>query len=214
MRTAFLVLVLANIAFFAYRYYVAHYAAPDTDPVAHQLQPERVRIVPREELARLAASRRGGPCLELGPVAAGDAARVEEAAAGLAGGLKIQRRVDDPGRWWVYIPPLPTRQAAVQRVAELKRQGIEDSALVNDEPSWRNAISLGVFRSEDAANARAETLRKRGIRGVQVAARGSAGARVYIQLWDAPGAVRLRFVDLKDGLPGSDVRECQSQSGG
>jgi hypothetical protein len=30
-----------------------------------------------------------------------------------------------------------------------------------------------------------------------------------VQLWDAPGAVRLRFADLKDGFPGSDVRECQ-----
>jgi hypothetical protein len=109
----------------------------------------------------------------------------------------------------VHIAPLATRQAAVQRIAELKRQGIEDSSLVNDDPSWRNAISLGVFRSAEAANNRAEDLRKRGVSGVQVAPREGAGGRVYVQLWDAPGAVRLRFADLKDGFPGSDVRECQ-----
>jgi hypothetical protein len=210
MRVLLLVLVFANVAFFAYRYYVTHYAVPATDPVAHQLQPDRIRIIPPEELARLAASRRGGPCLELGPIAPGDAARAEEAVAGLAGGLKIRRRVEEPVRWWVYIPPLATRQAAVQRVAELKKQGVEDSSLVNDEPSFRNAISLGVFRSEEAANSRAENLRKRGVGGVQVAPREGSGGRVYVQLWDAPGAVRLRFADLKDGFPGSDVRECQS----
>jgi hypothetical protein len=209
MRALLLLLVFANVAFFAYRYYVAHYAVPATDPIAHQLQPDRIRIIPPEELARLAASRRGGPCLELGPIAPGDAARAEEAVAGLAGGLKVRRR-DEPARWWVYIPPLATRQAAVQRVAELKKQGIEDSSLVNDEPLWRNAISLGVFRSEEAAASRAENLRKRGVGGVQVAPREGAGGRVYVQLWDAPGAVRLRFVDLKDGFPGSDVRECQN----
>jgi hypothetical protein len=209
MRIAFLLLVFANVAFFGYRYYVTHYVSPGADPVAHQLQPERIRIIPPEDLARLAASRRGGPCLELGPIAAADAPRVEGAVAGLGAGLKIQRRVDEAARWWVYIPPLATRQSASQRIAELRKQGIEDSSLVSDEPSWRNAISLGVFRSEEAANNRAETLRKRGVGGVQVAPREGASGRVYVQLWDAPGAVRLRFVDLKDGFPGSDVRECQ-----
>jgi hypothetical protein len=211
MRTLFLALVFANVAFLAYRYYVTHYASPGTDPVAHQLRPDRIRILSPGEVARLAASRRGVPCIELGPIAAGDAARAEEAAAGLGAGLKVsQRRADEPTRWWVYIPPLASRQAAAQRVAELKKQGIEDSSLVSDEPSWRNAISLGVFRSEDAANNRAENLRKRGVRGVQVAPREGAGGRVYVQLREAPEAIRLRFVDLKDDFPGSDVRECQS----
>jgi hypothetical protein len=209
MRIAFLLLVFVNVAFLAYRYYVTHYVGPGADPAANQLQPERIRIVPPEELARLAASRRSGPCIELGPIATGEASRAEEAAAGLASGLKVQKRIDDPARWWVYIPPLATRRAAVQRVEELRKQGIGDSSLVNDEPAWRNAISLGVFRSEEAANNHAESLRKRGVNGAQVAPREGGSGRVYVQLWDAPGAVRLRFVDLKDAFPGSDVRECQ-----
>jgi hypothetical protein len=209
MRIAFLLLVFANVAFFAYRNYVLPNVGPGADPTANQLQPDRIRIVPPEELARVAASRRGGPCLELGPVAAADAPRAEAAVAGLGAGLKVQRRIDDPARWWVYIPPLTTRRAATQRVEELRKEGIADSSVVNDEPSWRNAISLGIFRSEDAANSHAESLRKRGVAGVQVAPREGAGGRVFVQLWDAPGAVRMRFADLKDGFPGSDVRECQ-----
>ena len=129
MRIAFLLLVFANVAFFAYRYYVSHYVSPGADPAAHQLQPERIRIIPPEELARLAASRRGGPCIELGPIAASDAPRAEEAAAGLSSGLKIQRRVDDPARWWVYIPPLATRQgrdAAHRGAAEAGHRGFLD----------------------------------------------------------------------------------------
>ena len=201
MRTAFFVLLFANAAFFAYRFYVTHYANPATDPMAQQIQPDRIRIVQPEELARLAASRRGVACIELGPVAAAEAARAEEAAGALAGGLKIsQRRVDEATRWWVYIPPLATRAAANQRVAELRKQGVDDSSLINDDPVWRNAISLGVFSSEDAANRRIDELRRRGVRG----------ARVYVQLRDAPEPVRLRFVDLKDGFPGADVRECPS----
>jgi hypothetical protein len=209
MRTAFFVLLFANVAFFAYRFYVTHYANPATDPIAQQIQPERIRIVQPEELARLAASRRGVACIELGPVAAADATRAEEAAGALAGGLKVsQRRVDEAARWWVYIPPLPTRAAANQRVAELKKQGVDDSSLINDDPVWRNAISLGVFSSEDAASRRVDELKRRGVRGAQAAPREGRGTRVYVQLRDAPEPVRLRFVELKDGFPGADVREC------
>jgi hypothetical protein len=209
MRTAFFVLLFANAAFFAYRFYVTQYAKPATDPMAQQIQPDRIRIVQPEELARLAASRRGVACIELGPIAAAEAARAEEVVGALAGGLKIsQRRVDDATRWWVYIPPLPTRAAANQRVAELKKQGVGDSSLISDDAVWRNAISLGVFSSEDAASRRLEELTRRGVRGAQVAPREGRGARVYVQLRDAPEPVRLRFVDLKDGFPGADVREC------
>ncbi len=208
MRTLFLALLFANVAFFAYRFYVTQYATGKGDPIAQQIQPERVRIIPPAELARLAASRRGVACIELGPVAAAEAARAEEAVGGLADGLKIsQRRVDEAGRWWVYLPPLPTRAAANQRIAELKSQGV-DSSLINDDPVWRNAISLGVLGSEDAASRHIEDLKRRGVRGAQAAPREGRGARVYVQLRDAPEPVRLRFVDLKQGFPGSDVREC------
>lgn len=211
MRTFFFLLVFANAAFLAYRFYVTQYATRDSDPIGQQIEPERVRIVAPESLARLAASRRGVACIELGPVAATEAARAEEAVGGLAGGLKVaQRRVDETARWWVYIPPLPSRTAANQRVAELKKQGVDDSSLISDDAVWRNAISLGVFSSEDAAGRRVEDLKRRGVRGAQLAPREGRGSRVYVQLRDAPEPVRLRFVELKDGFPGSDVRECPS----
>ena len=150
-------------------------------------------------------------CVELGPVAPADAARAEEAAGGLAAGLKVsQRRVDDASRWWVYIPPLPTRAAANQRVAELKKQGVDDYEFISDDSTWRNAISLGVYGSEEAANRRIDELKRRGVRGMQAAPRDGRGARVYVQLRDAPERVRQQFVDLKDGFPGADVRECPS----
>ena len=210
MRIAFFVLLFANAAFFAYRFYVTQYATPTGDPLGQQIQPERIRIVPPEELAKL-ASRRSVACVELGPVAAADAARAEEAAGGLAAGLKIsQRRVDDASRWWVYIPPLPTRAAANQRIAELKKQGVDDYEFISDDSAWRNAISLGVYSSEEAANRRVDELKRRGVRGMQAAPREGRGTRVYVQLRDAPEPVRLRFVDLKDGFPGTDVRECPS----
>ena len=126
MRTAFLVLLFANVMYFAYRYYVTQYRGAGDRP-GQQIQPERIRLVPPGELARLAASRRGMACIELGPMAAAEAARAEEAVAALAGGLKVsQRRSDDAARWWVYIRRC-RRGRGGQRVAELKKQGVDDS---------------------------------------------------------------------------------------
>jgi cell division septation protein DedD len=209
VRTLFLILVFANVAFFAWRYYDEHFPSRGVDPFAQQLHPERVKLVAPEELARLTGARRQASCVELGPIAAGDAARAEEAVTGIAAGLKVaQRRVDEPGRWWVYLPPLATRQAAAQRTAELRKQGMEDSSVINDDTPWRNAISLGVFRSEDAANKRAEELRKRGIRGIEVGPREGGATRVYVQLRDAPEPVRSKLGELKDGFSGAEIREC------
>ncbi len=208
MRTLFFIVAFANVAFLAWRYYDEYFPLRGADPFAQQLHPERVKLVTPEELARMTGARRQGSCVELGPIAAGDAARAEEAVSGIAAGLKVaQRRVDELGRWWVYLPPLATRQAAAQRAAELKKQGIEDSSVI-DDPQWRNAISLGVFRSEDAASKRAEELRKRGVRGFEVAPREGAATRVYVQLRDAPEPVRSKLGDLKDGFPGAEIREC------
>jgi hypothetical protein len=98
---------------------------------------------------------------------------------------------------------------AVQRVADLKRQGVEDSSLVTEDQAWRNAVSLGVFRSEDAANRRLEDLRRRGVRGAEIGVRDAPGVRVYLQVRDAPEPVRARLGELREGFPGADIRECR-----
>jgi hypothetical protein len=209
VRALFLILALANVAFFAWRYYEAYLPSRAADPFAQQLNAERVKLLTPEELARVAGTRRQSACVELGPLAAGDVARAEEAVSAIAAGLKIAlRRSDEPTRWWVHVPPLPTRAAATQLAAELRKQGIEDSSLINDDPQWRNAISLGVFRSEEAANKRADDLRRRGVRGIDVAPREGAGTRVYVQLRDAPEPVRGKLAELKDSFPAAEVREC------
>lgn len=209
MRALFLLLVFANAVFFAWRYFLEHRTTRADDPVAQQIAPERVKLVAPEDLARIASSRKQGVCVELGPLAPGDAGRAEEAVNALAAGLKVARRkVDEPVRWWVYVPPLATRAAAVQRVAELKSQGVEDSSLVTDDSAWRNAVSLGIFRSEEAATRRLDEVRKRGVRGAEVGAREGAATRVYVQLRDGPEPVRARLREVREGFPGAEIREC------
>jgi len=207
MRTVFLLLLFVNAAFLGWTYYARSIGSQGERMLAQQLEPEKVRLVSRDEAARLAQSRLPS-CAEWGPIAPADVARAEEALNGILPGMKIEQvsRSESSG-WWVYIPPLASRQAANQRVAELRRAGIADLFVVPDDAKLRNAISLGVFRSEDAAKSHFEAVRKRGVRDVEMVER-ERNARVYLQVQSVPPPLRKRMVELKTAFLGSEVQDC------
>lgn len=178
--------------------------------IAQQLEPEKIRLVSRDEAAKLARERLPA-CAEWGPIAPGDVDRAQEALNGVLPGLKAEQvsRTESSG-WWVYVPPLPTRQAANQRVAELRRAGVTDLFIIPDDVKLRNAISLGVFRSEDAANGYLDTLRKRGVNDAVMTER-ERNARIYLQVQNVPPPLRQRIVDLKTAFLGSDVQDCPAE---
>lgn len=208
MRILFLVLVFANVAFFAWTYYDRTAGSQGERIVAQQLDPGRIRLISREEAARLAKLRRPA-CVEWGPLGPNDVSRAEDAITGMRAGLKIDgRRAEESAGWWVYIPPLASRQAANQRVAELRRLGIEDYFIIPDDAKFRNAVSLGVFRSEDAAKSRFETLQKRGVRDAVLAERDSSARRVYLQMQGVTEPLRERIGELRTAFPGTDLRDC------
>jgi hypothetical protein len=213
MRVVFLLLLFANVAFFAWAYYDRTVGSQGERIVAQQLDPGRIRLVTREEAARLARVRRPA-CVEWGPISPNDVARAEDAIAALQAGLKVEsRRPEESAGWWVYIPPLPSRPAANQRVADLRRLGIEDYFIIPDDPKFRNAVSLGVFRSEEAAKTRFETLQKRGVRDTVLAERDNSARRVFLRIQMVTEPLRARIGELQGAFPGSEVRDCPVTDG-
>ncbi len=207
MRTVFLLLLFLNAAFFAWSYYARSIGAQGERMIAQQLEPEKIKLVTRDEAAKLARERLPG-CLEWGPLAPADVARGEEALLGVMPGAKVEQvtRSESSG-WWVYVPPLATRQAANQLVAELRRAGVTDLFVIPEDVKLRNAISLGVFRSEEAANAHLEALRKRGVRDAVLTER-ERNPRVYLQVKSVPPSLRTRGAELKTAFLGSEVQDC------
>jgi len=213
MRIVFLLLVFANAAFFAWAYYDRTVGSQGERIVSQQLDPGKIRLVSRDEAARLTRLRRPA-CVEWGPIAPADVARAEDAIAALRAGLKVEsRRPEESAGWWVYIPPFASRQAANQRVADLRRLGIEDYFIIPDDPKFRNAVSLGVFRSEDAAKTRFETLQKRGIRDVVLAERDTSARRVFLRMQMVTEPQRARIGELRTAFPGSEVLDCPAADG-
>ena len=214
MRTVFFILVLANVAFFAFaRSESGAEANGDAQIIGQQLNPEKIRLLMPEQVSAL--TRKPEPpkvatvCLEWGAFVGGDAARAGQALEPLGLGAKLtQRRQEDVAGFWVYIPPLASRQVATQKAGELKRLGVDEYFVVPDDPKWRNAISLGVFKTEEAAKARRDALRAKGVKSATIGAREMQLSKTYFQVREANSTLAAKLNELKQGFAGTEVREC------
>lgn len=240
MRALFLILLLANVVFFAWTRLIAGGGSgADPAPLARQIEPEKLRIVSPEELARLstpkpaavaAAPAPAAPippaapaaptpapaplkCLEWGSFAAADAARAQEALEPLALGERVtQRKANETTSWWVFIPaqtraPNP-RQAALRKAGELKSLGVNDYFVVQEDGPNRWAVSLGVFRSEEAAQARLTSLHAQGVRSARIAPRESRMPKVWLEVKGVDPALEGRLQEIARQIDGSELREC------
>jgi len=69
-------------------------------------------------------------------------------------------------------------------------------------------VSLGVFRSAEAAQARLAALRGQGVRSAQAGPRETVVARVWYQVTSVDAALQARLNDLARQLEGSELKEC------
>jgi sporulation related protein len=215
MRALFLVLILANLAFFAWARYASQpEATVETSPPGRQIDPEKLKIVTPAELAALAVAPKPAPaaalkCFEWGSFTVADAARAEKALEPLTLGPRLgQRRTDELAAWWVFLPPQDNRPAAQKKAAELRALGVDDYFIVQDEGDYRWALSLGVFRSEDAAQARLAALREKGVRNAQIGPRETVVSKVWLQVKSVDAALETRLKDIALQIDGSELKLC------
>lgn len=209
MRVLALFLVLANVALFAWSQYAGN---GDAEPVVlgKGLDSERLKVVrpadlPPPKAAKAAAAR----CIEWGSFTLADAARAEKALEPLGLGPRLaQRRGEETAGWWVFIPAQGSRPAAQKKAAELKGLGVDDYFIVDADGPHRFALSLGVFRSEEAAQAHLTALRNRGVRSAQVGARDTQVQKVWFQVKSSEPAIEARLREIAKELEGSELKPC------
>jgi len=216
MRTAFLLLVLANLAFFAWSRYVAPTDAADPLPLSRQIEPGKLKIVAPADLPPPAAQKAAAAqpvtaskCMEWGSFTLADAPRAEKALEPLALGARLApRRTEELAAWWVFIPPQTNRQAAQKKAAELKALGVDDYFIVQEDGEHRWALSLGVFRTEEAAQARLTALRTQGVRSAQIGRRETVVPKIWLQVKAVDPALEARLKDIARQIEGSELKSC------
>lgn len=206
MRLFFFLLLLANVALYAYGFVAERQGATDGRLHLLEISPERIRIVGGAPSVA-GAGQPPAACLEWGLFAGPEVARVDAAITALdLPQALLQRTVADVGGYWVFMPPQKSRAEVDKKVAELKELGVTDFFVVQEQSQWRNAISLGIFKTEEAANNFLNTLRKQGVRTAVVERRENFLKQVaYFVREPAPDTV-ARLTELQREYPGTTLR--------
>ena len=150
-------------------------------------------------------------CTQAGSFAAGDARRFETRIERLGFGAR-QTRTSVPYQevtsHLVYLPPNGGKEGADKRVADLKEKGVTNFFVMQGEGPMKWAVSLGVFKTDTAAQGVVTALGKQGVHGVRVLPRGPQTTRAAWQFRDLTEEERKRVADIADDFTGVQVRAC------
>lgn len=150
-------------------------------------------------------------CLEVGNFSKTELRSFEEKLSTLSlGDRQSQLTVSDVATNMVYIPPLGNKESAEKKAAELRRIGINDFFIVQDQSDMRWGISLGVFKTEEAAKAHLANLTSKGVKTARIGPRTVSKNKIALQLRALTPDEKKSFDLIKADFPAQEIRDCQS----
>lgn len=208
MRLVFWLLLLANVAFFAYPVVVPRPAPGEPQVMARQMNADKVRLLSESERKEPTAEAPAiQACVEWGTFGPGEAARAEAALSRLNLGGRLSRaRQEEAVRYWVHMAPLPGKPEADKKAAELAALGVSEYYVVQDPGPFRYAISLGLFKTEEGARAHLARLQERGVRSAVIGERPQGLDRVRFVLREPGPEEQAALVGIKQDFPGTDLK--------
>lgn len=209
-RLIFFLLLLASVVYGAHLWLTQ--TAQRADFSTRERNPNEVKILSvtppnmaaraAEDARRMVQSLAGAACVEFSGIAPAEAARAREAFGTLRLGDRLtERRVEDITRHWVFVPAARERRTAEATMAQLRRQGVADMSIRPD-----NAISLGVFSSEDAARRFLASLDAKGVRGAESAPFVRELRELVMQVREPDTETIARLALLQRDFPGTQLR--------
>ena len=198
MKALFFLLLFADVVFAAY--IQSGVDSRKSSPIPAELHPEKIRLLPAP-----------AACLEWGNFIGTDLQRAEAAVAKLQLGDSLSRHAvgEVAAYWWVYIPPLKTKPDAVKKIEELKKLGVASYFHIQDNSKWNNAISMDIFRSEEAARKLLAEMKSKGIKSAIIGER-SLKQTAFVVHRPAEDVIE-KMISLKQEFPGSELKasECK-----
>ena len=202
MRVAFFVLVLVNLAFFAWAQWLAPKEA--SLPVSARVAAPRLQLASEATAIPVGAD---GSCVTVGPFPNNELAARARQTLTDSGYASTPRQVttSEPDGFWVYLEA-PTSPLQERRLIErLTRGGIHDAQAIGDPGSRK--ISLGIFSDEQRAALQSERVARLGLLP-QIEAREKPGSAVWLDLSLKSGAPPLEGQKFQAGDTELEFRPC------
>jgi hypothetical protein len=185
----------------------------------NQLNTDKLLLVPAQRAGAAAAVVEAPKpaaltaCIEVGNFAQAEARRFETRLAPLELGDRQSRRnvvsTTEASSHIVYIPPQGSREAAERKAGELKSMGVTDFFVMSDNSPMKWGISLGVFKSEAAAQTLLAALSKQGVHSARLAARGAQANKLAFQFRAIDAATKAKIDDISESFPALETRACK-----
>ena len=125
--------------------------------------------------------------------------------------VKMQDRALDGSSWWVNIPPQADRDAAVRRAEEVRGQGVGGAFVIREEGEHRNAVSLGLFKSDVSEQEFMRQLQAKGVKGARITVRSVPGTRHVLSMRGPADRVGELVELALAANSGAKREECQAR---
>jgi hypothetical protein len=117
-----------------------------------------------------------------------------------------QRIVEYNTGYWLYIGPLKSLAQVKQKVAQLKNLEVEDYFVVKEPGVWKNSISLGIFKTEDAAKKYLSKLHDQGVHSAKIGERASKLKFSVFILNHLDSVQSVQIAALRKDFPESELK--------
>ena len=195
MRTLVFLLVLANLLFFAWTRGALGLGDADAPRPGEPLRADQIRLVSNDrspEAGRARAEEPSPPaepppqpdvCVALSEVPQAEADALERLLAEKLPAFKLVRAAA-PGNssYWVHIPPFKAKREAENKVAELKKLGVKEYFIMQEAGIEGFGISLGLYSTQEAAEAALAAFKEKGVRSAVLAERPRKPAPAQIEV--------------------------------
>ena len=213
MKRVVLALLIANVIVAGGFLLTDFSTSADEDAARQQINAESIRVLATGSQAaaqpRTKSAEEGQEaslsCAAWGAFPEGQVMAAEAKLSSFELGARLSRGEGGASSYLVLILPIQRRADVNRRVEELNRSGVTDQFIINDG-EFRSGISLGYFKTEEAANRHLNSLKAKGVIDAVVRPRLSGSRTVTFLIRDLTNAERARLESMARDFPAVELR--------
>ncbi len=225
LRFFFWILLIINAAlaaafFGVFDHFFADFSQEKHEPerLKQEKNPERMQILSASSAqaildAQVKKAQAPIACWEAGNFNAADSKVFEDRLKSLAlASRQTRAEIAEVATNMVYLPSFGSKDAADKKVVQLKKLGIEDMYVVQDQSPLKWGISLGVFKTPDAAKAYLASLVKKGLKEARIAPRAVSAAKMVYRFQNITPEEKAAIEQARANFASVETHECKMKA--